>query len=72
MLLLLESQAILGEVTHREAWGKILDGYLRDARKPGGVPRLLLNDIVRYWRTICVDFAGKQRKRRGEGGGYGT
>jgi hypothetical protein len=69
MLLLLESQAILGEVNHLEAWEKILDGYLRDARKPGGVPRLLLNDIVRYWRTICVDFAGKQRKRRGEGWG---
>jgi hypothetical protein len=69
MLLLLESQAIIGEDTHQEAWAKILDGYLRDARKPGGVPRLLLNDIVRYWRTICVDFAGKQRKRRGEGWG---
>ncbi len=69
MLVLLESQAILGENSHRHAWGKILDGYLRDARKPGGVPRLLLNDVVRYWRTICVDFAGKQRKRRGDGWG---
>jgi hypothetical protein len=69
MLLLLESQAILGEDTHRQAWEKILEGYLRDARKPGDVQRLLLNDIVRYWRTICVDFAGKQRKRRGEGWG---
>ena len=54
---------------HRLAKEKILDGYLRDAHKPKGPPRLLLNDIVRYWRTICVDFAGKQRKRRGEGWG---
>jgi hypothetical protein len=23
------------------------------------IPRFLLNDIVRYWRTICVDFAYK-------------
>lgn len=69
MLLLLESQAILGEGAREDAWLKILNGYLRDARKPGGVPRLLLNDVVRYWRTICVDFAGKQRKRRGEGWG---
>ena len=69
MLLLLESQAILGDDVHEQAWVNILDGYLRDARKPGGVPRLLLNDVVRYWRTICVDFAGKQRKRRGEGWG---
>jgi hypothetical protein len=69
MLLLLESQAILGEETYRRAREKILDGYLRDAHKPKGPPRLLLNDLVRYWRTICVDFAGKQRKRRGEGWG---
>jgi hypothetical protein len=69
MLLLLESQAILGEQSYRLAWKKVLDGYLRDTRKPRGAPRLLLNDIVRYWRTICVDFAGKQRKRRGEGWG---
>jgi len=28
-------------------------------------PRFLLNDLIRYWRTICVDFEGK---RRGAGG----
>lgn len=69
MLLLLESQAISGEQAYQQAWRKVLDGYLKDTRKPRGAPRLLLNDIVRYWRTICVDFAGKQRKRRGEGWG---
>jgi hypothetical protein len=69
MLLLLESRPILGDENHRVAQEKILDCYLRDARKPNSPPRLLLNDVVRYWRTICVDFAGKQRKRRGEGWG---
>ncbi len=29
------------------------------------VPRFLLNDIVRYWRTITVDYAKKRRDRRG-------
>jgi hypothetical protein len=33
------------------------------------VPRFLLNDIVRFWRTMAVDFAGKQRDRGGEGWG---
>jgi hypothetical protein len=69
MLLLLESEPVLGENVHAVAWEKILAGYLVDAEKPQSPPRLLLNDIVRYWRTICVDFAGKQRKRRGEGWG---
>jgi hypothetical protein len=69
MLLLLESQPVLGERTHGEAWRKILKGYLGDAWKDNSPPRLMLNDMVRYWRTICVDFAGKQRKRRGDGWG---
>ncbi len=69
MLLLLESQPVLGEDVHRDAWRKVLDGYLDDAHKDHNPPRLLLNDTVRYWRTICVDFAGKQRQRHGEGWG---
>lgn len=24
------------------------------------IPRFLLNDVVRYWRTMCVDFAYKE------------
>ncbi len=31
------------------------------------VPRFLLNDIVRFWRTMAVDFAAKRRERAGEG-----
>lgn len=33
------------------------------------VPRFLLNDIARYWRTMAVDFAQKQRDRGGHGSG---
>jgi hypothetical protein len=33
------------------------------------VPRFLLNDIVRFWRTMAVDFASKQRDRGGKGWG---
>jgi predicted nucleotidyltransferase len=33
------------------------------------VPRFLLNDIVRFWRTMAVDFASKQRDRGGSGWG---
>lgn len=29
------------------------------------IPRFLLNDIVRYWRTMCVDFAYKEWEHGG-------
>lgn len=32
----------------------------REQTKPIRVPRFLLNDIVRYWRTLAVDFGAKQ------------
>ncbi len=62
MLLMLESQPIAGEDVHRRAWERVLDGYLEDADKPYRPPRFFLNDLIRYWRTICVDFVGKERE----------
>lgn len=29
------------------------------------IPRFLLNDLVRYWRTMCVDFAYKEWEQAG-------
>ena len=30
------------------------------------VPRFLLNDLTRYWRTICVDYAAKYQQQDGK------
>jgi len=77
ILLLLESTPI-GE--RKEAYERVIraviDRYLeedthlltRDS-KNYRVPRFLLNDIVRFWRTMAVDFANKQRDRAGKGWG---
>ena len=77
ILLLLESCPI-GRRT--EAYERVLRGVInryleedvhlltRDS-KAYRVPRFLLNDIVRFWRTMAVDFASKQRDRAGEGWG---
>jgi hypothetical protein len=62
MLLMLESQPVTGDATHRRIWERVLDGYLADADKPFRPPRFFLNDLIRYWRTICVDFVGKERE----------
>jgi hypothetical protein len=61
MLLLLESVAVTGSGVHAEVRRKLLHRYLDESIKDFRPPRFLLNDTVRYWRTICVDFAGKER-----------
>jgi predicted nucleotidyltransferase len=77
ILLLLESTPI-GE--RREAYDRVIraviDRYLEEDThlltrdlKNYRVPRFLLNDIVRFWRTMAVDFANKQRDRAGKGWG---
>lgn len=62
VLLMLESVPFTGHDTHRACWERILDGYLQEVRRDERPPRFFLNDVVRYWRTICVDFVGKHRE----------
>jgi hypothetical protein len=65
MLLLLESRAVAGAEEHARCFGQVLHAYLGHGVRDYRPPRFLLNDLIRYWRTICVDFEGK---RRGAGG----
>lgn len=69
MLLILESAPVCGEDVHARARRSLLAGYLEANVKDHRPPRFLLNDIVRYWRTIAVDFESKMRARKGEGWG---
>ena len=69
MLLVLESTAIRNPHGHRQARAAIIGNYLEEPVKAAQPPRLFLNDVVRYWRTMCVDFAGKMRERNGQGWG---
>jgi hypothetical protein len=64
MLLLLESTEIAG-TAHTAAWARVLDRYLEAGTKAYRPPRFLLNDLVRYWRTILVDFEGKHAEGTG-------
>jgi predicted nucleotidyltransferase len=68
MLLMLESVAAAGEDAHRAARDRVLDGYLQGDVKDHRPPRFFLNDVIRYWRTITVDFVGKSRAEGGEKG----
>ena len=58
--------AELNESVHGDCRRRVLAGYLDDSVKDYRPPRFLLNDVIRYWRTICVDFVGKERRGTGE------
>jgi predicted nucleotidyltransferase len=77
VLLLLESD-VIGKSTqaHERILKAVINRYLEEDNhrliedgKSYRVPRFLLNDVVRFWRTMGVDFASKQRDRGGEGWG---
>lgn len=65
MLLLLESRELRGTI-HAKCCSDVFERYLRFGVKNNRPPRFLLNDLVRYWRTICVDFEGKHADSGGD------
>jgi hypothetical protein len=69
MLLVLESVAACHEDVLAGVRRDVIHDYLSDALKDRRPPRFLLNDLVRYWRTIGVDFVAKDRERGGAGWG---
>jgi predicted nucleotidyltransferase len=75
-VLLLQESATFGKSdAYERVIRLLLSRYLKDdyglrfGTLPYKVPRFLLNDIVRYWRTVTVDFVDKQRGQAGKGWG---
>ncbi len=67
MLLLLESRSLNNSVVYERVMRMILARYITFSasvawKQPPRrvIPRFLLNDVVRYWRTITVDYAAKR------------
>jgi predicted nucleotidyltransferase len=73
ILLLLESAAIGQPDAYDRVVRNVLRRYLGEDRNFASktsqyhIPRFLLNDFARYWRTMAVDFAYKAKARTGEG-----
>jgi predicted nucleotidyltransferase len=62
MLLLLESTCIYNDVAYHIHKKAILDFYFRDSTGQDKFrPVFLLNDILRYWRTLCLNYEQKAR-----------
>jgi len=56
MLLLLESVPLVGEDAYQTCVARVLADYWRDERPAGFLPVFLVNDIVRYWKTLCLNY----------------
>lgn len=61
ILLFQESASVYAPELLERLLRVILERYLAGYNEPKrGVPRFLLNDVLRYWRTIAVDYQAKQ------------
>lgn len=73
LLLLLESAPIdvsASKLVHSRIINGILNRYVEEDanfiaanQHKNKIPRFLLNDVVRFWRTMAVDYANKYRVR---------
>ncbi|MEP1933395.1 MAG: hypothetical protein ABJJ37_19140, partial [Roseibium sp.] len=59
MLFLLEGEWIFNQKAFEELRVKLISQYVADSLDQDKLALYLLNDIIRYWRTICIDFEHK-------------
>lgn len=64
MLMILESKVIYNEKLYREILSEIIEHYLRDRKGHEEFkPLFLLNDILRFWRTLCLNYEALRHDR---------
>lgn len=59
MLYLLEGEWLTNEAEFREIRRKIIHLYVNETPRNHQLAFYLLNDVIRYWRTITVDYSNK-------------
>lgn len=64
LLLLLESRPLIGDPVHSRVIEAVIDAYWKDySNHPDGfMPAFLTNDILRLWRTFCLNYEADLRK----------
>jgi len=66
LLLLLESEPIFNEELYARMLSEVVGFYFEDYGANAGSfrPTFLLNDIMRFWRTLCLNYEHKRRSKR--------
>lgn len=64
MLMLLESKPVYGEAAYNEMVKDIVGAYFRDyTHHPRDFrPVFLINDIIRFWKTLCLNYEHKRNQ----------
>ncbi len=63
MLLMLESYPLINEELYRQHLQSIIENYFRDGKGRSSFrPLFLLNDILRYWRTLCLNYEERRHE----------
>jgi len=64
LLLLLESCPLLGPGVYREITEEVIVAYWRDYEdhKADFIPAFLANDVLRLWRTFCVNYEARTQR----------
>ena len=64
LLLILESHPLFNSANYDRFIGKIIDSYYADFEKHESdfKPSFLINDIIRYWKTITLNYENKRIK----------
>lgn len=63
LLLLLESRALIGEAVYHDTIQAVVAAYWGEFEdhKRDFVPAFLVNDILRLWRTFCVNYEARTK-----------
>ena len=66
LLLLLESEPLFNDALYEKVIADVVGFYFEDfPGSAGGFrPTFLLNDILRFWRTLCLNYEHKRRSKR--------
>ncbi|MEW8627052.1 MAG: nucleotidyltransferase domain-containing protein [Candidatus Thiodiazotropha sp.] len=59
MLFLFEGEWLYNEELYNKLFEQMINTYVRESITQHQLCRFLLNDLIRYYRTICVDFEFK-------------
>lgn len=64
LLLLLESRPLLEPAVYKEVLAEVIAAYWRDYEdhKSSFMPAFLANDVLRLWRTFCVNYEARTER----------
>ncbi len=65
LLLLLESRPIFNDEFYNDVLYEVVDSYYRDYHdhESDFRPIFIVNDIIRFWKTLCLNYEHKRNRR---------